>query len=82
MRFSVEIPVPNLNGQWAPGVADTLVGAQWPLKATLSELGAVELTARVVAAQIAPDGLTLRLDLETEMLDGDFVLSDISIDGD
>ncbi|MFC8946353.1 MULTISPECIES: hypothetical protein [Streptomyces] len=82
-RFSVDLPVPSIDGEWAPEAAAALVGQRWPLKATLVEGQMVSVPARVVAAQTSPDGVTMRLDLETDVLmEGNFSVSNISVDDD
>ncbi|MFE6412154.1 hypothetical protein ACFVOR_35070 [Streptomyces sp. NPDC057837] len=43
----------------------------------------MSIPARVVAAQTSPDGVTMRLDLETDVLmEGNFSVSNISVDDD
>ncbi|MER5302254.1 hypothetical protein ABT039_22725 [Streptomyces lasiicapitis] len=86
-RFSVDVPITDLNGEWTTEAAAAWVGTRWPLKLSQLKLGDVELgdvaiPARVVAAEAAPDGVTVRLDLEIDIpLADDHTVANINVDG-
>ncbi|WP_331718736.1 hypothetical protein [Streptomyces sp. NBC_00212] len=61
-RFSVDVPVPSIDGRWDEESAAAFLGKGLRLK-----VGADDRTATVVGVELAPDGLTVRLELEADI---------------